>query len=72
MRMGKMMVVDPKVKENPANRSEIGGLVTSQSDRGDGELQDEEKTMKLKTQIHWLAMVKKARQKTREKPNIGI
>ena len=29
--------------EDPANGSEIGGPVTSQSDRGDGELQDKEK-----------------------------
>ena len=33
--------------EDPANRSEIGGPVTSQSDRGDSELQDEEKDNKV-------------------------
>ena len=67
----KMMMVDPKVKtlpidlklevQSPLSLTEV--TVNSKTKK---------KTMKLKTQIHWLAMVKKVRQKMREKPDIGI
>ena len=68
MRTGKMMMVDPKVKtllesevQSPLSLTEV--MVNSKMKK---------KTTKLKTQIHQLAMVKKVRQKTKEKPNIGI
>ena len=71
MRTGKMMMVDPKVKtlpidlesevQSPLSLTEV--MVNSKTKK---------KTTKLKTQIHQLAMVKKVRQKTKEKPDIGI
>ena len=71
MKTGKMMVVDLKVKTLPIHlKLEVQSPLSLTEVTVNSKMK--KKTMKLKTQIHRLAMVKKVRQKTREKPDIGI